>query len=766
MASSQTAYQLTTSAAELNKIDKLRECGVAQYIGLPQVNFGVDSTTSISRITHRRSSGKSSVLEALTQLPFPMNENLCTAFPTQITFRNALQERTFVSIIPTPSSDPKRALELRKYKKEYLGSFSRVEFKEILEDVRNVMGIKEAPVKTKNDTEGQNVTAIKDPKKAENDTDLLTFGEDILKIELSGPKRENLSIIDTPGIFRRSIENRTTDEDKSLVRKMVESYIEDERTVILAVLPAGEDEANWEVLSMAGKKDKKGIRTLGVLTKPDLIDPGTEERVMDFVRGKKNPLKLGYYILRNRGMLQRDSSTEERDAEETKFFAREPWSSLDRDHVGVYALKKRLQELLVDITRRELPNVRRQINTQLDICRKELKSMGADRKSTVQQQIYLQGMATNFQKITDHALDAYYARNPIFAEVSAMRLPTLIVDRSDKFALDLSENGHTVDFDIDNDESENDISDSNSESVGEGGSNDDGDSEANIARTPSTSLLIYPELSNLFPDKENSPESEHLPILEWIENEYRKARGSSLQVISPSVLPTLWQQQSMKWREMTRKYLEDIIIYVHDFICKLMEHVCQEERTRSGLMAILQEKIIDQYNLAIKHVEFLLEVELDGMPLTKNPSFQENLYKFRLERIGASLSKSSIVKDGLKDKYDQENTGTSIRLEDLMLPGPMGDTEYAVNDIYCVLKAYYEIARRRYVDAVCTQGTDYHLLNGKHSPLRIFSPLFVASLTPEQLEEIAGEDTSSKERRENLKKEMSTLEEGKRLLNR
>jgi hypothetical protein len=37
MDTSPTAYQLTTSAAELNKIDKLRECGVSQYIGLPQV---------------------------------------------------------------------------------------------------------------------------------------------------------------------------------------------------------------------------------------------------------------------------------------------------------------------------------------------------------------------------------------------------------------------------------------------------------------------------------------------------------------------------------------------------------------------------------------------------------------------------------------------------------------------------------------------------------------------------------------------------------
>jgi hypothetical protein len=79
---------------------------------------------------------------------------------------------------------------------------------------------------------------------------LSTFREDILKVELSGPRRENLSIIDTPGIFRCSVEGRTTDEDMKLVRSMVESYIKDERTIILAVLPAVDDEANWEILAV------------------------------------------------------------------------------------------------------------------------------------------------------------------------------------------------------------------------------------------------------------------------------------------------------------------------------------------------------------------------------------------------------------------------------------------------------------------------------------------------------------------------------------
>jgi hypothetical protein len=508
-----------------------------------------------------------------------------------------------------------------------------------------------------------------------------------------------------------------------------------------------------------------------------LIDEGTEPRVIGFIRGEKNPLKLGYYALRNRGKLQESSSSEERDAAESEFFAQGDWASLARDRVGVRALKKRLQELLVDITRRELPNVRHQINARLDNCRRELKAMGADRKSTVQQQIYLQAMATNFQKITDHALDAYYARNPIFAESPEMRLPTLVVDRSDKFAAELAKKGHTVGFDIEDDKSKEDIGNSDSDGDGEKSDSDveesdfepidesirdSSDGEANTAATPSTHK--DPELSNLFPDEGNTPEPQHRHILDWIEDEYRKARGSGLQVISPAVLPTLWQQQSNNWRAMTRKYLADIILYVHDFICKLMEHVCQEERTRSELMAILLERFIDQYKVAINHVEFLLEVERDGTPLTKNPSFQENLHKFRLERLGAAMSKSSIATDDLKDANGKDIKGSVVRLEDVMLSGPMGDVEHAVNDIYCILKAYYEVARRRYVDAICTQGTDYHLLNGKNSPLRIFSPLFIASLTPEQLEEIAGEDISSKERRENLKREMDSLEEGKRLL--
>ena len=92
---------------------------------------------------------------------------------------------------------------------------------------------------------------IRDPETPKENIELPTFSGDILKIELSGPGLQNLSIIDTPGIFRRQVEGRTKSSDMNFVREMASAYIKDQRTIILAVLPAGEDEENWEILSVS-----------------------------------------------------------------------------------------------------------------------------------------------------------------------------------------------------------------------------------------------------------------------------------------------------------------------------------------------------------------------------------------------------------------------------------------------------------------------------------------------------------------------------------
>jgi hypothetical protein len=104
----------------------------------------------------------------------------------------------------------------------------------------------------------------------------------------------------------------------------------------------------------------------------------------------------------------------------------------------------------------------------------------------------------------------------------------------------------------------------------------DDESKAITGAVASTVLNMarnrYPEISCLIPEDGNSAQLEHSQILDLMGNKERKSRGSSLQIMSPEVVPTLWQQQSIEWRVMTRTYLADIAIYVHDFICRLMEH--------------------------------------------------------------------------------------------------------------------------------------------------------------------------------------------------
>ena len=115
-----------------------------------------------------------------------------------------------------------------------------------------------------------------------------TFSDDMLKIEVCGPKQDHLSVVDVPGIFRRQSEGVTTKADMETVRNMVKQHMENPRSVILAVIPANVDIATQEILEMAEAVDNDGRRTLGILTKPDLVDIGAEHNVVDLLEGRSH----------------------------------------------------------------------------------------------------------------------------------------------------------------------------------------------------------------------------------------------------------------------------------------------------------------------------------------------------------------------------------------------------------------------------------------------------------------------------------------------
>ena len=183
-----------------------------------------------------------------------------------------------------------------------------------------------------------------------------TFTLDVFRLDICGPEEDNLSIIDVPGIFKNTTHGLTTKQDMDLVKDMVLSYMRNPRSIMLTVIPANVDIATQEILEMARECDPEGSRTQGVFTKPDLVDKGAEDKVIDLVEGKTSSLKLGWIVVRNAGQQQLLDQDSNRDEVESQFFREaHPWNNLPKDKVGIASLKIRLQEVQTTQIRREFP---------------------------------------------------------------------------------------------------------------------------------------------------------------------------------------------------------------------------------------------------------------------------------------------------------------------------------------------------------------------------------------------------------------------------
>ncbi len=108
----------------LEKIDRLFACNVGEYVDLPQLVVVGD-----------QSSGKSSVLEALTNLPFPRESGLCTRFATQITFRRYQETRVSVSLIPADTATEEHKIACRAWIANDFRSLDAGSFAKIMKQV-------------------------------------------------------------------------------------------------------------------------------------------------------------------------------------------------------------------------------------------------------------------------------------------------------------------------------------------------------------------------------------------------------------------------------------------------------------------------------------------------------------------------------------------------------------------------------------------------------------------------------------------------------
>ncbi|KAA0719628.1 Dynamin-3 [Triplophysa tibetana] len=185
-----------------------------------------------------------------------------------------------------------------------------------------------------------------------------------INLRVSSPHVLNLTLIDLPGITKVPVGDQPADIEQQ-VHDMIMQFISRESCLILAVTPANTDLANSDALKLAKDVDPQGQRTIGVITKLDLMDEGTDAR--DVLENKLLPLRRGYTGVVNRSQKDIDGKKDIKAAlaAERKFFLSHPSYRHLADSMGTPHLQRVLNQQLTNHIRDTLPAFRSKLQSQL-----------------------------------------------------------------------------------------------------------------------------------------------------------------------------------------------------------------------------------------------------------------------------------------------------------------------------------------------------------------------------------------------------------------
>ncbi|KAM9566647.1 interferon-induced GTP-binding protein Mx-like isoform 2-T2 [Guaruba guarouba] len=306
----------------INLIDSLRALGIEKDMALPAIAVIGD-----------QSSGKSSVLEALSGIALPRGNGIVTRCPLELKLKR------------TPATQ------------EWKGKIHYRNFNILLHNASEVdNAIRQA----------QNVVAGNKG----------AISGELVSLEIWSPDVPDLTLIDLPGIARVAVGDQPKDIGEQ-IKRLLKKIIRFKETLNLVVVPCNVDIATTEALKMAQEVDPSGERTLGILTKPDLVDRGTEESVIKIMRNKVIPLKKGYMIVKCRGQedIHNKLSLATAIQQERKFFQTHKHFSIlleERRATIPYLAEKLTNELVGHITK-SLPTLENQIHVALQKTLQDLE---------------------------------------------------------------------------------------------------------------------------------------------------------------------------------------------------------------------------------------------------------------------------------------------------------------------------------------------------------------------------------------------------------
>jgi len=221
------------------------------------------------------------------------------------------------------------------------------------------------------------------------------------------------------------------------------------RSVILCVVSAKTDFSLQDVTEFARELDPKGMRTLGLITKPDTLDAGSgmEASYLKLAQNEDVYFRLGWHVLKNRSYEMRDVPSTERDEAEEGFFATRIWASMDSTHLGVRSLKPRLSKVLEEQISSQLPSLIKDVEAGIFSCNDQLRRIGSPRGTLKEQRHYLVRISQDFSHLMRAAVEGFY--NDHFFESGRTdegyqkRLRAVVQNTLTDYARDMSLRGQT-----------------------------------------------------------------------------------------------------------------------------------------------------------------------------------------------------------------------------------------------------------------------------------------------------------------------------------
>ena len=624
----------------LDIIDSLRSQGVSHYVDLPEIIVCGD-----------QSAGKSSVLEAISHMPFPTKDGLCTRFATELVLRRGLCVSNKVSIIPSEGRlgddrdilkmwEPKASVET-----EGLGAVTQ----EAELAMANPIAVPIGSSSSSNTSTGRE------------------FFNDILRIELTGPEQPHLTMVDLPGLFRTGNKDQS-EADAKTVRDMVERYMARPRSIILTVISAKYEYVLQEVTSMARHADPEGLRTMGLITKPDTLDIGSdsENYFVRLAQNKEEKLRLGWHVLRNRNFeeLKRNVSSAERDSIESDFFSKGLWASIDRSHCGVVALKTRLSALLRDQIIAQLPSLVQDVDDAIHICDADLKRLGPERATRQKQQSYLLRISEDYTSLATQAVEGTYTASWFFGNRKELdrfprRLRSVVQNRLGDFADEMRRNGQ-------------------SQYIVDSETEDDDDREPR-----------------------DSPRISRSEYVTEVARALRYRKGRELPgLFNPLVVTDLFVEQCEPWSGMTRRLVEDILEAAHRATQEIVEEITASD-VAEGVHKVVHQGIEELKAELDAQVHELLESVMQNA-ITYNPELTDTVQ--RIEQNRRKLKVQRLIRQtfGLHTFDDPDKKITVNPIQFLNLAGEGSETDmerFGSGLAVDYMEAYYKVPTSYFLQA-------------------------------------------------------------------